>query len=74
MPLDTGASGGGGIRTRGPGLPDSGFQDQRIRPLCHPSGADRRCYPAHAMAIVADRLPRRQQPGEVAEWLKALAC
>ena len=28
----------------------------------------------HALAIVADRLPRRQQPGEVAEWLKALAC
>jgi hypothetical protein len=30
--------GGGGIRTRGPGLPDSSFQDWRIRPLCHPSG------------------------------------
>lgn len=28
--------GGGGIRTPG-GLPLNGFQDRRIRPLCHPS-------------------------------------
>ena len=29
-------SGGRGIRTPG-GLPLNGFQDRRIRPLCHPS-------------------------------------
>jgi hypothetical protein len=34
--------GGGGIRTRGPGLPDSGFQDRCIRPLCHRSARQRR--------------------------------
>ncbi len=48
-------SGGGGIRTRGPGLPDSGFQDQRIRPLCHPSldlpGHDRSCAAGPAVRI-----------------------
>ena len=31
--------GGGGIRTPG-GLHLNGFQDRRIRPLCHPSAAD----------------------------------
>ena len=31
--------GEGGIRTPGRGLPANGFQDRRIRPLCHLSGA-----------------------------------
>ena len=35
------SSGGGGIRTPGPGNPVSGFQDRRIQPLCHPSGSRR---------------------------------
>jgi RimJ/RimL family protein N-acetyltransferase len=35
----SGDGGGGGIRTH-EGLHLSGFQDRRIRPLCHPSGAN----------------------------------
>ena len=35
--IDVGNGGGGGIRTHG-ALRLSGFQDRRIRPLCHPSG------------------------------------
>ena len=31
------AGGGRGIRTLGTGLPLNGFQDRRIKPLCHPS-------------------------------------
>ena len=43
MPLRRGrlmvwlAGGGGGIRTHGPPVVDNGFQDRRIKPLCHPS-------------------------------------
>ena len=43
--LESPSSGGGGIRTHGPGLPVTGFQDQRIQPLCHPSWAPRRRWP-----------------------------
>ena len=30
--------GGRGIRTPGPAERDNGFQDRRVRPLCHSSG------------------------------------
>ena len=42
-PALDGLSGGGGIRTRGPGYTDASFQDWCIRPLCHPSEVRRRC-------------------------------
>ena len=39
LPFDAQSfSGGEGIRTLGRDWPDSGFQDRRNRPLCHPSG------------------------------------
>ena len=64
--------GGGEIRTRGP-LRAAGFQDRCIRPLCHPSDVAT-VAPATRDASDASTLPCRELQGEVAEWLKALAC
>jgi hypothetical protein len=60
---------GGDSNPRDGGCPSNGFQDRRIQPLCHPSERVQilRGYSA------GSRLARRSQ-GEVAEWLKALAC
>src|SRR5471032_2312339 len=56
------------------GYPHNGFQDRRIQPLCHPSSEDEMI----AREGGTDRAgaPRFTLggPGEVAEWLKALAC
>ena len=90
----------GGIRlseAEGPGFEPgrpltrpNGFQDRRIQPLCHPSGArsaqDRaartrrlpRSHPSGPPSGASDRAAGSKLPasdsGEVAEWLKALAC
>jgi hypothetical protein len=64
----------------------NGFQDRRIQPLCHPSTHGRLGGPALRCYVLADRSRERHEQagrlytgfplsrGEVAEWLKALAC
>jgi hypothetical protein len=59
---------GGDSNPRDRSTRPNGFQDRRIQPLCHPSEAS-------AMLRVGRQVlhwPPAQ--GEVAEWLKALAC
>jgi len=52
------------------GYRSNGFQDRRIQPLCHPSMV----AASWAGACLAQGLHSRRISGEVAEWLKALAC
>jgi hypothetical protein len=48
----------------------NGFQDRRIQPLCHPSGTSAMLRAGRRGQVL--HWPPAQ--GEVAEWLKALAC
>jgi hypothetical protein len=77
IPLNHAENGSSKPKIRGPrktpAICTAGFQDRRIQPLCHPSAsvsdATRSCgmpeQPLHWHA---------HPEGEVAEWLKALAC
>ena len=70
-------SGGGGIRTRGPLARTLVFKTSAFDRSATPPGVgEHDASPPHARleAPSASTLPRALSPGEVAEWLKALAC
>jgi hypothetical protein len=64
---------GGDSNPRDGGCPSNGFQDRRIQPLCHPSAARSDPTRSHGSPGQGLNWPFVSQ-GEVAEWLKALAC